>query len=152
MNAERRPGKGGGHSGAASSKPNVPDDGGLFGILNGAYGRVSFTEAQTVSPALSGPQQGAQGVRRATQADPGWLPLAIEAVRELAATGEVFDADVLCARVGEPPSAPLMGAAFRVAHRHGWIELAGVGTSCRPQAHNRMTRMWRGRRPGGGGA
>ena len=127
------------------------DDGGLFAAHVGAYGDVVFTERPATHPALSASQRRDRGIRRATSADPGWLPLALEAIRELAATGEVFDADMVCARVGEPPSPPLAGAAFRTAKLRGWIELAGTGTADRPQAHSRMTRTWRGRRPTGGG-
>jgi len=148
MNAERRPGKGGGHSGAASSKPNLPDDG-LFGVVRGEHA-VSFTEAQTHHQALSGPQRRDQGHRRAQQADPGWLGLAHQTIVDLAASGVIFSAETVRNLAGEPPSTNLLGVAVRQARLLGLIEAAGTDTANRPAAHGRLLRTWAGRRPGGG--
>jgi len=132
---------------ATNVSASVEPDAGLFGLVNGPYGSVSFTEVQTSHPALSGPQRRDQGIRRAVQADVGWLGDAHRVIVELAAAGEAFSAEDLRART-EPPEPNLVGVAIRRARLLGLIVPAGTDTANRPAAHGRLLRLWRGRRPG----
>lgn len=75
----------------------------------------------------------------------GWLHLAGEAIREVAATGRPFTTDTIWDRVGKPPEPRAMGAAIRAAMKAGLIEATGgYEQSSRPEAHARPVKVWRG--------
>ena len=107
-------------------------------------GEHSTTWRVTPTPA-TGPELRDQGLRRAAQADPGWLTVAADVIADLAATKRPFTAEDVRCRAGEPVVANAVGVALRRARLAGLIETAGVDVANRPEAHRRLLRTWRGR-------
>lgn len=89
-------------------------------------------------PRLSGPQD--------ATADDFWTETAMQAVIELAKTGEVFEAYDCVLRFGtpEPTSSAQWGALMRSAASRGLITAVAAGPSKRPSTNGALTRKWRG--------
>lgn len=92
------------------------------------------------------PSVGASGVdRAAANRDPWtWYP-ALEALKQLAATGETFECFDLTDRFGVYLDNPARyGALFSAAAHAGLIEHVGFSRSRRPSRAGGLTRTWRG--------
>jgi hypothetical protein len=80
-----------------------------------------------------------------------WQDKAYVAIRELADTGVVFDADDLLAKVGHPDDNHVANAAnnaigtvFRRAHSAGLIQVVGTAQSRQPKRKGGLVRTWQG--------
>lgn len=74
-----------------------------------------------------------------------WRQTALDAVRQLAGAGEVFEAyDLIRLGVPEPDHSSQWGALFNAAAKAGVITTAGTGPSSRPTVKKSLTRFWRG--------
>lgn len=79
--------------------------------------------------------------------DSYWSDGAAAAIRRLAASGVVFDAqDVREAVTGEPAHPAIPGTVFRAAHQAGLIVPVGWTNSRRRSVHGSAIRLWRGTR------
>lgn len=83
------------------------------------------------------------GRSRAIAADADGYEEALELIRDLAQSGEVFSADDVRARqrIGSPA---VLGPAFKAARREGLIEPVGVDVSANVSQHGGLLRAWRG--------
>lgn len=82
----------------------------------------------------------------ADSTDPWWHACAMQAIREIAKTGEEFQSYDLVLRYGvpEPANPNHWGPLLRDAAKAGLIVKAGFGASKRPTSARSALRLWRG--------
>lgn len=74
-----------------------------------------------------------------------WHDAAEAAIRQLAATGRIFDSEDVRALVpGEPPHQNVPGLVFAAMHRAGVTEPVGFAVSRRKSVAGAAVRLWRG--------
>ena len=83
------------------------------------------------------------GLQSAAASDPDLLDEVVNAITELAWTGDVFSADHVRSRVG-PGCSSLLGVAFRKVARQGLIAPAGITVSDAVTRHRGLQRQWVG--------
>ena len=112
--------------------------------------QLASDDAPTIFDALADVEEAqrrkADGQAQALHAsDVRWRSAAERAIRDLAATGEPFDAETLRRHVEVLAASPnAVGAVFTKAHRDGVIRPHGYRTASRKQAHGRTLRTWIG--------
>jgi hypothetical protein len=84
------------------------------------------------------------GMDRARRADPDTFDEALRAIRTLAASGLEFAADEVRILTTPTSSTGVLGAAFRQAHKLGWIRPVGARASRLASRHAGLQRTWRG--------
>lgn len=86
-----------------------------------------------------------QGMARVLMFTPDeWKARALEAIGELARTGEPFTSEELRAIVGDPPKANAMGSIFNAAAMRKIIRHCGWRKASRPGMHATDLREWIG--------
>ena len=77
----------------------------------------------------------------------GWMNYAIEAIKQLARSGQPFTAEDLTDVVGMPGgSNKAIGAAMNKVAKTGMIYRVGIAPATRVTSHRRMLAVWRGGR------
>jgi DNA-binding transcriptional MocR family regulator len=85
------------------------------------------------------------GQDRARHADPEGSAAVLREIKRLAATGQEFSADDVRGSKVTVSSPSVIGAAFRMASRHGWIVPTGSITIARSASRRGgIQRTWRG--------
>lgn len=85
------------------------------------------------------------GAQAALNFDGDWRTDAARAIRELARSRQVFTAEDVRARAGDPTSPSAMGCALLTAAAEGTIEAVGFKKAARIQRHGAWVRTWKGR-------
>jgi hypothetical protein len=97
---------------------------------------------------VAGDQLKLFGMARVEQdmGDAPWRALADRAIAHLAARGEPFSAEDVCALAGRPSHPNAVGARISTAARTGTIRRSGFAKASRAERHSNVMALWVGTR------